>query len=150
MSLYYSCIRIENRISICNYTLLTGKSPGNERNDRGKRDVTLTEKELRKLRRSELLEMLIEQKKLAASAQRRLDEERSRREEAEAKLKEIEETNRNLNQKLDDRDKMINDLRAELEVDPEDPGPESLGKVVNRLNKAVNLFETYAGKLRDL
>ena len=140
----------QNRFIICNYIILTGKTPGDERNDRGKRDITLTEKELRKLRRSELLEMLIEQKKLAAAAQRRMDEERGRREEAEAKLKEIEEANRNLSQKLDDRDRMINDLRAELEVDPEDPGPESLGKVVNRLNKAVNLFEKYAGKLQSM
>ena len=110
----------------------------------------MTDKELRKLRRSDLLEMLIEQKKLAAAAQRRMDEERAKREDAEAKLKEIEEVNRSLTRKLDDRDKMINDLRAELEVDPEDPDVESLGKVVNKLNKAVNLFEAYSRKLRNL
>ena len=93
--------------------------------------------------RQDLLQMLLSQVREVS----RLKESVS---QLEGRTAEQAEALARLNRKLDDRDKMINDLRAELEVDPEDPDVESLGKVVNKLNKAVNLFEAYSRKLRNL
>ena len=109
----------------------------------------MTDKELHKLRRSELLEMLIEEKKKVLAAQKQLEQERTRCEETERQLQELDATYQRLRKKLDDKDEKIHALRAELEAlqNPE-PDDESLGHVTARLNKAVEVFEKAAGKLQ--
>ena len=109
----------------------------------------MTDKELRKLRRSELLELLIEQKKIASAAQKRADEERGKREEADARLKEILEINQRLSEKIDEKDQMIRDLHATLEGETEDLSQEVLSRLAGRLSRAVTNFEKAVGKLRE-
>ena len=67
----------------------------------------MTDRELRRLRRAELLEMMIENRQAADAAEERaaLAEEQKRR---------IEEANELLRKKLDDRDEEIRTLIAEL------------------------------------
>ena len=59
--------------------------------------------------------MLIEQKKITASTQKRADEEKARREETESKLQELDATYQRLRKKLDDKDAKIHALRAKIE-----------------------------------
>lgn len=108
----------------------------------------MTDKELRKLRRSELLEMLIEQKKIAAAEEKRAADEMSLREEKEAQLQELDATYQRLRRKLDDKDQKINELRAALEELSAKVDPDTLAKTSARLNKAVELFEKAAEKIQ--
>ena len=77
--------------------------------------VKLTDKELRRLRRSELLEMLLEQKKIVAATEKRLADEVTKRESVEQQLAELDATYQRLRKKLDDKDQKIHELRAALE-----------------------------------
>ena len=109
----------------------------------------MTDKELRKLRRSELLEMLLEQKKAVAAAEKRLEEERTKRAEVENQFKELDETYQRLRKKLDDKDEKIHQLRAQLEsIAESSPDRDSINKVTARLTKAVEVMEKAAGKIQ--
>lgn len=95
----------------------------------------MTDKELRKLRRSELLEMMIQQKKTVAAVEKELDDTR-------AELEELKETYERLRKKLDDKDAKIHELRAELAqaLDKREilnGEAESIAQVTERLNEAV-------------
>ena len=95
----------------------------------------MTDKELRKLRRSELLEMMIQQKKTVAAAQTELEETRK-------ELEDLQETYERLRKKLDDKDAKIHELRAELAqaLDKREiynGEAESIAEVTARLNRAV-------------
>ncbi len=63
----------------------------------------MTDKELRRLRRTELLEMMIEQKRAADEAERALAQEKTLREQAEAELRQMRETCERLRQRLDEQ-----------------------------------------------
>ena len=67
----------------------------------------MTDKELRKLRRSDLLALMIEQKKTVDAAQEELAKTRG-------ELERIKETYERLRKKLDDKDEKIRELKAEL------------------------------------
>ena len=67
----------------------------------------MTDRELRRLRRSELLEMMLESRQAAAAA-----EERAAR--AEEQALQMRKTSDELRGKLDDRDEEIRSLIAEL------------------------------------
>ena len=75
----------------------------------------MTDRELRKLRRSELLEMMIAQKKTVAAAKQEVEEEQAKRAEVEAQLAELKETYERLRKKLDAKDEKIKELQAEVE-----------------------------------
>ena len=109
----------------------------------------MTDKELRKLRRSELLEMLLEQKKIVTANEKLLEEEREKRAAAEAQFAELDATYQRLRKKLDDKDQKIHELRAALEewVGKGTEG-ESINKATARLNRAVEVFEKAAGKIQ--
>ncbi len=63
----------------------------------------MTDKELRRLRRTELLEMMIEQKRAADEAERALVQEKTLREQAETELRQMRETCERLRQRLDEQ-----------------------------------------------
>ena len=108
----------------------------------------MTDKELRKLRRSELLEMLLEQKKTVNAAERKIDLERTRREETENQLKESNANNQWLRSKLDEKEQEIHELRAALEAQNSQPiSDDSIRKVTARMNTAVEAFEKAVEKL---
>ena len=82
----------------------------------------MTEKELRKLKRSDFLQMLITQGKDMAALQARLDESLKELEDLRAefviqnaKLDEKDEVIKSLIGRLDDKDATINDLKQEIE-----------------------------------
>lgn len=82
----------------------------------------MTEKELRKLKRSDFLQMLITQGKDMAALQARLDKSLSELEDLRAdfviqnaKLDEKDEVIKSLIGRLDDKDATINDLKQEIE-----------------------------------
>ena len=108
----------------------------------------MTDKELRKLRRSELLEILIEQKKITAAAQKRTEEEKTRREEMESRLAEMDEAFKRLCKERDEKDEKIHELRASLEEQPVKADPESLARTSVRLNKALELIEKAVEKIQ--
>ena len=74
----------------------------------------LTDKELRRLRRTELLAMMIEGKQAVAAAEEKLEEERAERAKVEEQMSQLQETYERLCKKLDDKDQKIRDLKAEL------------------------------------
>ena len=63
----------------------------------------MTDKELRRLRRTELLEMMIEQKRAADEAEKALGQEKALREQAETELRQMRETCERLRQRLDEQ-----------------------------------------------
>ena len=110
----------------------------------------MTDRELKKLRRSDLLEMLIEQKKATAAAEKAAAKEKAAREDALKELAELDATYQRLRKKLDDKDQKIHELRAALEEVAGNAGPESLASMSARLNKAVELFEKSAQDIRNM
>ena len=110
----------------------------------------MTDKELRKLRRSDLLEMLIEQKKIVASNEKQVEKERADRGALERRLQEMDETVQWLRKKLDEKDQTIHELRAALEERDRKGanGESSIDSVTAKLNKAVEVFEKAAGKIQ--
>lgn len=74
----------------------------------------MTDKELRRLRRVELLEMMLESRESAAAAEAKLEEERAKRLEVEAENRRLQETFERLRRKLDDKDEKIHALKEEL------------------------------------
>ena len=108
----------------------------------------MTDKELRRLRRSDLLELLLEQKKLAISAQKQTGQERTRREEMERQLQESDANNQWLRKKLDEKEQEILGLRAALEEQGGLKTDEaSIQALTARMNKAVEAFESAAERL---
>ena len=108
----------------------------------------MTDKELHRLRRSELLEILIEQKKAFAAAQQELAE-------TEKELNELRETYERLRRKLDDKDNTIRSLRSELAAAREQqyvaaaaPDTEGMAALTARLEKAVIAAESAANAMR--
>lgn len=69
--------------------------------------VILTDKELRKLRRTELLEMMIEGKQAVAAAEEKVAK-------VEAENRQLQETYERLRKKLDEKDEKIRGLKEEL------------------------------------
>lgn len=67
----------------------------------------MTDKELRKLRRTELLEMMIEGRQAVAAAEEKVAE-------VEAENKQLKETYERLRKKLDEKDEKIRGLKEEL------------------------------------
>jgi len=63
----------------------------------------MTDKELRRLRRTELLEMMIEQKRAADEAEKALGQEKALREQAENELRQMRETCERLRRRLDEQ-----------------------------------------------
>ncbi len=110
----------------------------------------MTDRELKKLRRSDLLEMLIEQKKATAAAEKLAADEKAAREETQKQLEELDATYQRLRRKLDDKDQKIHELRAALEEVAGNSDPESLASMSARLNRAVELFEKSAEEMRNL
>ncbi len=108
----------------------------------------MTDKELRSLRRADLLEMMLEQKKAVVAAQKQTGQERVRREEAERQLQEMNANCEWLRQKLDEKEQEIHELRAALEAQAA-PGAdaESIRRVTTRMNNAVETFEKAVDKL---
>ncbi len=107
----------------------------------------MTDKELRKLRRSELLEMMIDQKKAVAAAQ-------EEREKVQRELSELKETYERLRKKLDDKDAKIHELREELAqaLDKREilnGEAESIAQVTARLNEAVEAANRAAALFED-
>ncbi len=108
----------------------------------------MTDKELRKLRRADLLEMLLEQKKTVAAAQKQTGQERVRREETEKQLQEMDANCRWLREKLDEKEHEIHELRAALEAQSGPVADETAVRTLTtRINKAVEAFENAAEKL---
>lgn len=68
----------------------------------------MTEKELRKLKRSDFLQLLLAQSKDLTAVQARLDE-------ASAELERLRALNEELNARLGEKEELINDLRGRLE-----------------------------------
>ena len=64
----------------------------------------MTDQELRRLRRTELLEMMIEGKQDVAAAEKTVEEERAKRAEVEEQMRLLQETYERLRKKLDDND----------------------------------------------
>ena len=114
----------------------------------GKREH-MTDRELKKLRRSDLLEMLIEQKKITAAAEKAAAKEKAAREDALKELAELDATYQRLRKKLDDKDQKIHELRAALEEVAGNSDAESLASMSARLNRAVELFEKTAEEMRS-
>ena len=110
----------------------------------------MTDRELKKLRRSDLLEMLIEQKKATAAAEKLAAEEKAALEETRRQLEELDATYQRLRRKLDDKDQKIHERRAALEEVAGNADPESLASMSARLNRAVELFEKSAQDIRNL
>ena len=110
----------------------------------------MTDRELKKLRRSDLLEMLIEQKKATAAAEKLAADEKAALEETRRQLEELDATYQRLRRKLDDKDQKIHELRAALEEVAGNSDPESLASMSARLNRAVELFEKSAQDIRNL
>lgn len=109
----------------------------------------MTDKELRKLRRSELLEMLLEQKKLAQAAEKRVAEEREKRAGVEHQLQEMDDNCRWLREKLDAKEQELHELRAEMEAQGEQGADAAAARtMMSRINKAVETLENAAEKLR--
>lgn len=99
----------------------------------------MTDKELRKLRRTELLEMMIEGKQVAAAAEERVAQ-------VEEQMRQLQETYERLRKKLDDKDEKIRELRAELQSARDNrqlltEEQEGVAAVTARLNKAVEAAE---------
>ena len=69
----------------------------------------MTDKELRRLRRTELLELMIEGKQTAAAAEEKVTQ-------VEEQMRQLQETYERLCRKLDDKDEKIRELRAELKA----------------------------------
>ena len=110
----------------------------------------MTDRELNKLRRSDLLEMLIEQKKATAAAEKLAADEKAALEETQKQLSELDATSQRLRKKLDDKDQKIHELRAALEEVAGNSGAESLASMSARLNRAVELFERTAEEMRGM
>ena len=105
----------------------------------------MTDKELRKLRRSELLEMMIAQKKTVAAAKQEVEEEQAKRAEVEAQLAELKETYERLRKKLDAKDEKIRELRAEVDHQTGKSGAiddamARLDKVTAETEKAAEMY----------
>ena len=111
----------------------------------------MTDKELRRLRRTELLELMIEGKQTAAAAEEKVTQ-------VEEQMRQLQETYERLGRKLDDKDEKIRELRAELKSARDNTEllrqeHEEVAAITARLNEAVaaaeqaqKLFET---ALRD-
>ena len=111
----------------------------------------MTDRELRRLRRTELLELMIEGKQTAAAAEEKVTQ-------VEEQMRQLQETYERLCRKLDDKDEKIRELRAELKSARDNTEllrqeHEEVAAVTARLNEAVaaaeqaqKLFET---ALRD-
>jgi len=102
----------------------------------------MTDKELRKLRRSELLEMMIDQKKSVAAMESKLSE-------TETELAALRETYERLRKKLDDKDEKIRELKEELAhaLDKREimtGEAQSVAAVTARLDQAVSQIESAA------
>ena len=110
----------------------------------------MTDKELKRLRRSDLLEMMIEQKKITAAAEKRAENEKALRLDTQKQLEELDATYQRLRKKLDDKDQKIHELRAALEEIGGNADPESLASMSARLNRAVELFEKTAQDIRSM
>ena len=105
-------------------------------------EIVMTDKELHKLRRSELLEMMIEQKKAVSAMEKKLSA-------AEGELQELRETYERLRKKLDDKDEKIRGLKEQLARASENGETlngeaRSLSEVTTRLDKAVSQIESAA------
>ena len=109
----------------------------------------MTDRELKKLRRSDLLEMLIEQAKITAAAERSVASEKAAREDVQKQLSELDATYQLLRKKLDEKDQKIHELRAALEEVAGNSDAESLASMSARLNRAVELFEKTAEEMRN-
>lgn len=99
----------------------------------------MTDKELRKLRRTELLEMMIEGKQAVAAAEEKVAK-------VEAENRQLQETYERLRKKLDDKDEKIRELRAELQSARDNrqlltEEQEGVAAVTARLNEAVKAAE---------
>ena len=110
----------------------------------------MTDKELHKLRRSELLEILIEQKKSVAAMEKQVEDERAAKAAAEASLRELEENCRCFRDMLDAKDERIRELTQELEQQGRTAAvseeSEKLAEVTDRLTRAVDLITKAAEK----
>ena len=110
----------------------------------------MTDRELKKLRRSDLLEMLIEQTKITAAAERSAASEKAAREDVQKQLSELDATYQHLRKKLDEKDQKIHELRAALEEVAGNSDAESLASMSARLNRAVELFEKTAEDMLNM
>ena len=109
----------------------------------------MTYRELHKLRRSELLEILIEQKKAVANMEQQVEEERAAKAAVEASLQELDETYQRLRKKLDAKDEKIHELNDEMEhqrgmTRAAYEETETIAAVTERLNQAVEAAERAA------
>ena len=107
----------------------------------------MTDKELRRLRRTELLELMIEGKQAVAAAEEKVAQ-------VEEQMRQLQETYERLRRKLDDKDEKIRELRSELQSARDNKEllrqeHEEVAAVTARLNEAVaaaeqaqKLFET--------
>ena len=75
----------------------------------------MTDRELHKLRRAELLEMLLQQSKTVAKLRGDLKERGERLVECEEELRQLQETYERLRKRLDEKDAVIRDLRGKQE-----------------------------------
>ena len=101
--------------------------------------IRLTDKELRRLRRTELLELMIEGKQAVAAAEEKVAQ-------VEEQMRKLQETYERLCRKLDDKDEKIRELRAELQSARDNKQlireeHEEVAAVTARLNEAVAAAE---------
>ena len=113
----------------------------------------MTDKELKKLSRIDLLEMMIEQRKTVSRAQAKLEEEKEAHEATKKALAELTETYERLRVKLNEKDAKLNEkdkkldaLKAELAQERAAHGAlkaetDSLAESIGRLERALQVLE---------
>lgn len=97
----------------------------------------MTEKQLHKLRRQDLLELLLAQGREAAQLQTKLDE-------AAARLKDLEETRTRFIERMDEKDDQIEKLKPRL-----DEKDARIEKLTARLNEKDAQIEKLIGRLNE-
>ena len=97
----------------------------------------MTEKQLHKLRRQDLLQLLVAQGKEAAQLQARLDE-------AAEELKDLQDTRTRFIERMDDKDAQIEKLKPRL-----DEKDAQIEKLTARLNEKDARIEKLIGRLNE-